>query len=374
MNLLALRNLFHDKVRLVVTLTGVVFALVLMAVQSGIFLGFITMISGVVDHSGADLWVATRGLQNWDMPQAFSEHKLYQVKAVPGVRDAQKVIVTGVNWKKPDGGLEGAEVVGFDPDGAMVGPWNLTEGRLSDLKLADAVIIDELFREKLGVTHLGQAVEINGFRARIVGFTRGIRSFTTNPFVFTTFKNALNYSALRQNQTMYVVVRLQPGADPEAVKRSLRARIANIDVFTAAELSHKTQLYWMMMTGACMTLAVAALLGLLVGIAIVAQTIYATTMDHLRDFGTLKAMGASNGYVYGVILYQAVYSAVIGYAIGMAISMGCAYLSRNAFVGIVVNWQLAIGLLAVTVAMCMGSAVVSINKVMRVDPAMVFKA
>lgn len=78
--------------------------------------------------------------------------------------------------------------------------------------------------------------------------------------------------------------------------------------------------------------------------------------------------------VYGVILYQAVYSAIIGYAIGMAISLGCAYLSRNAFVGIVVNWQLAIGLLVVTVAMCMGSAVVSINKVMRVDPAMVFKA
>lgn len=374
MNLLALRNLFHDKVRLVVTLTGIVFALVLMAVQSGIFLGFTTTISAVVDHSSADLWVATRGLQNWDMPQVFSERKLYQVKAVPGVRDAEKVIVAGVNWKKPGGGLEGVEVVGFDPESSMIGPWNLVAGRLGDLKLADGVVIDELFQEKLGITHLGQTVEINGFRARVVGFTRGIRSFTTNPFVFTTFKNALNYSAMRADQTMYVVARLEPGAFPQDVKRRLRERVSNIDVFTTPELSRKTQLYWMLTTGAGMTLVIAAFLGLLVGIAIVAQTIYATTMDHLREFGTLKAMGASNAYIYGVILCQAVYSATLGYGIGMAISLACAYLSRKAFVGIILNWQLAVGLFFVTVLMCMGSAVVSINTVMRVDPAMVFKA
>jgi putative ABC transport system permease protein len=370
---LARRNLFHDKVRLGVTLTGIVFALVLIAVQGGLFLGFTTTTSNIIDHSGADLWISSRGLQNFDSGAPFSERKLYQALATPGIAFAEKYIVGYGNWKKPDGGEEGVEIVGFNPDNPIGGPWNITAGSLEDLKTSDTVFIDELFKEKLGVTQLGQTVEINGYRARVAGFTQGIRSFTTNPFIFTAFKNALNYGHLAADQTTYILAKVEPGVDILALKQQLLSRLQNVDVFTTEELSSKTQNYWMFTTGAGMTLIIAALMGLIVGVVVVTQTIYATTIDHIREFGTLKAMGASNTYIYRVIIKQAIYSAVIGYALGIGVSYIFVYMSRDATVAILLPWQMALVMFLLTLLMCIGASVVSINKVTHIDPAMVFK-
>jgi putative ABC transport system permease protein len=370
---LARRNLFHDKVRLGVTLTGIVFALVLIAVQGGLFLGFTTTTSNIIDHSGADLWISARGLQNFDSGAPFSERKLYQVLATPGVALAEKYVVGQGIWKKPDGGEEQVEVVGFNPDNPIGGPWNITAGRLEDLKTSDTVFIDELFKEKLGVTQLGQTVEISGHRARVVGFTQGIRSFTTAPFVFATFKDSLNYAQLTADKTVYILAKVSPGTDNLALKQRLLSRVRDVDVFTSDELSRKTQFYWMFTTGAGMTLIIAGLMGLIVGIVVVTQTIYATTIDHLREFGTLKAMGASNLYIYRVIIRQALYSAVIGYALGIGASYVFVYLSHDATVAILLPWQMAVGMFLLTLFMCVGASVVSINKVTHIDPAMVFK-
>jgi putative ABC transport system permease protein len=117
-----------------------------------------------------------------------------------------------------------------------------------------------------------------------------------------------------------------------------------------------------------------AALGLIVGFVVVAQTIYATTMDHLREYGTLKAMGAPNRYVYRVIMEQASISAVIGYALGMFVSVFVVRASQHGGAAIVLPWPMAIGIFFLTVTMCIGAALVSINKVTRLDPAMVFKA
>jgi hypothetical protein len=160
----------------------------------------------------------------------------------------------------------------------------------------------------------------SGAPARIVGFTQGIRAFTTAPYVFTSFKNAQNYAALREDQTLYILVKVVPGVAVEDVRRALAARLNDVDVMTNAGFSQMTRFYWMFTTGAGVAVLLAALLGLVVGVAVVAQTIYATTMDHIREYGTLKAMGATNRYLYGVIVQQAVISAVIGYVLGMAAS------------------------------------------------------
>jgi putative ABC transport system permease protein len=375
---LARRNLFHDKVRLSVTLTGIVFALVLIAVQTGLFISFATSTSHIIDHSGVDLWVSAKGLLNFDSGYPFPERRLYQVLATPGIRAAEKYIVQQTNLKKPDGGQETVEVVGFNPDTGWGGPWNITAGRLSDLKTADTVFIDELFREKLGVGGPGQTlpsqtVEINGRRARVVGFTRGIRSFTTAPFVFTSFKNARKYTGVEDDKTIFILARAQVGSELGAIKQQLLSRLPGVSVFTTEDLSRQTQFYWMFTTGAGITLIIAAFMGLVVGIVVVAQTIYATTMDHIREFGTLKAIGASNGKLYRIIVAQAVYSAIIGYALGIGISLFLAYLSREATVGILLPWQVVGGLFALTLAMCVGASMVSIHKAIRIDPAMVFK-
>jgi putative ABC transport system permease protein len=370
---LAQRNLFHDKVRLTVTLTGIVFSVVLIVVQLGLFLGFTTATSNLIDHSGADLWITSKNVPYVEQGVAFSERKLNQVRAVPGVADAQKIIAHWTQWKRHDGGEESVQIVGMNVDDPLERPWNLVEGRVEDLKSPNAIILDELYKQKLGVTRVGEVFEIGGYRARVVGFTRGIRSFTTSPYVFTSFKNAQDYAKVREDQTLFILVKVAPGRDVRQVRRDLLAHITDVDVFTNAEFGHMTTFYWMFTTGAGVAVLIAAALGLVVGFVVVAQTIYATTMDHIREFGTLKAMGAPNSYVYKVIMKQAAISAVIGYVLGMIVSVFVVQGSQKGGAAILMPAPMAVGMFFLTLAMCIGAALVSINKVTRIDPAMVFK-
>jgi putative ABC transport system permease protein len=370
---LAQRNLFHDKVRLAVTLTGIVFAVVLIVVELGLFVGFTVTTSNLIDNSGADLWVTSKHVPYVEQGVPFSERKVYQVRAVPGVAKAEKLITRWVEWKRPDGRQESVQVVGLNVDESLGRPWNLVQGRVEDLKRPDAIIMDEIYRQKLGVDHAEQLFEINGKRARVVGFTQGIRAFTTSPYVFTTFKRAQEYANVADDQTTYILVKLAPGANAEQVRHEILDRVKDVDVVTNREFSRMTQFYWMFTTGAGVAVLLAALLGLVVGFVVVAQTIYATTMDHLREFGTLKAMGAPNSYVYKVIIKQAAISAVIGYLLGMIVSVFVVHASQKGGAAILMPTPMAIGMFFLTLFMCIGAALVSINKVTRLDPAMVFK-
>jgi putative ABC transport system permease protein len=370
---LAQRNLFHDKIRLAVTLIGVQFAVVLVVVELGLFFGFSETTSTVIHHSQADLWVASENVPYLELGVPFKERKFYQVKAVPGVADAEKLIVRGTRWNRPDGAQEAIQIVGFNPTGGMGGPWNLVQGSVRDLQIPGGVILDELYKKKLGVTRIGEAFEINGHRARVVGFTHGIRSFTTSPYVFTTFKNAQDFAPVQEDQTTFVLVKTGPGVNLDAVRKEISSHVTDVTVLTTPEFSQITQHYWTYTTGAGLAVLAAAVLGLIVGFVVVAQTIYGTTMDHLKEFGTLKAIGAPNSYVYKVILTQASLAAVIGYSLGMIVSCAVVRFSEPIGVTIVMNWQIAIGTFFLTLLMCTGAALVSINKVTRLDPAMVFK-
>jgi len=143
---LARRNLVHDKVRLAVTLTGIVFAVVLIVVELGLFVGFTVTTSSIIDHSNVDLWVVSKGTPYIEQGAAFSERKLYQVLATPGVASAEKYIVRFTQWKTPEGAQESVQVVGFNPYHAIGGPWNVVEGRVEDLKTPDAIMLDELYK------------------------------------------------------------------------------------------------------------------------------------------------------------------------------------------------------------------------------------
>ena len=375
MALLARRNLFHDRIRFAVTLTGIVFALVLIIIQFGLFLGFTTTTSNNIDHSGADIWIVFHGVGYFDTGRMFSERKFYEVLSVPGVRQAEKYIQNFAYWKKPDGGVENVQVIGFHRGCGLGEPWNLVEGSVLNVKLEDGVIVDELYKEKLGVSKIGDRVEIGDHRARVVGFTRGIRSFTTSPFVYTSFKNALNYTRpeAREDQLAYILVTVAPGVRSREVLESLRARLTDVDIYTREEFSRRTRFYWMFTTGAGLAVLTAALMGLVVGVAVVAQTIYAATMDHIREYGTLKAMGATNGYLYRVLIEQAVWSAVLGYAFAMFAAHFIVQASEKGGALILLPPAMKIAMLVLAVFMCIAAALVSINKVTRIDPAMVFR-
>lgn len=370
---LAIRNLLHDKIRLVVTLTGVVFAVVLFSVQIGLFFGFKSATADVIDHSGADIWITGKDVSYLENGVRINEQKRYDVLENTNVEIADKYMVDFAQWKVASGSEEGIMLIGFNPDTGLGGPWNLTEGNVRDLKQADTVIIDELYKNKLKVTKLGETVEIIGKRARVVGFTRGIRTFTTSPAVFTSFKNAQTYRGLSENQMIYLLFKAKAGADVSKLKQDLSANLKDVEVYTNAEFSTRTQNYWMFGTGAGVTVLIAAALGLIVGVVVVAQTIYSATMDHLKEFGTLKAMGASNGYIYRVIIKQAVVSAFFGYLVGISIALTAVYVSQQGQTAIVLPTPVVIALFVMTMLMCICASLISINKVTHLDPAMVFK-
>ena len=233
---LALKNLVHDKVRLAVTLVGIIFSVILSSIQLGLFVGFQAATASLVENSNADIWISSKNLVSVEDGSAFNESKLYQILSASQVKQATKNIVTFANWKKANGAIVGIQLVGFDLQSEMLSPWNITRGNLESLREPNAVIVDELYSEKLGVTELGQTVEIGGRKAKVVGFTNGIRTFTTSPAVFTSFKNAQDYFNLREDQLLYILVKAENGANLAQLKSDLQTRLPDNDVYTREEL------------------------------------------------------------------------------------------------------------------------------------------
>ncbi len=372
---LALKNLFHEKVRFAVTLTGIVFSVILTAVQLGIFQGFIAASTDIVDKSNADLWIVSQNVSHVEQGVEFSESKLYKIRELEGVERAEKQIVSlGAKAKKPDGSTDGVTLVGSDLDGKMGGAWNIVEGDLADLKKPDAIFVDKLYaKQKLGVEKIGQVLEINKRRARVAGFTKGIRIFTSQPAVFTSFKNAQSFLNMREDETLYIVVKAKAGKDLAEVKKEISGKLENVEVLTRDELVFRQGKYWVIGTGAGITVLVAAFLAIIVGVIIVAQTIYSATVDHIREYGTLKAMGATNFYLYKIIITQSVVSGLIAYVIGIAVSLVISRISMEGTLAIIVNFRLVAALFVLTILMCCGSSIVAIRKATTIDPAMVFK-
>lgn len=372
--LLAWRNLTHDRSRFMVTMVGIVFAVVLIAMQAGLFLGFTDTTTTILRHSRADLWILAKGTQNFEITQPVQERELQLVLAEPGVAHAERLMVQFLPWKKPGGGDESVIVVGADLNSGLVGPWNIVAGDPTDLRLPDAAMVDTLYLDKLGLRQgLGDCAEIKGRRVRIVGLTQGIRSFTTSPWIFTSFRTAQHWSGFPEAQSNYIVATVEPGVAPAAVRDALSRRMPRTDVYTTDQLARQTSDYWMFTTGAGASVLVSALLGLLVGSVIVAQVLYATTVDHLAEFGTLRAMGAPSRFIYTVIVGQAVISALLGHLPGVAVALLVAKASEAGAAIILVPGWLAGALLIITLFMCVTASMVSIRKAMTIDPAMVFQ-
>jgi putative ABC transport system permease protein len=371
--LLAWRNLAHDRVRLVVTLVGIVFSVVLMGMQSGLLVGFSRTTTGLIDNAAADLWVAPKGTLDVDLGMPLDERRLYQTLAIEGVAKAEAYLVTFARWKRHDGATESIQLVGTEIGAELGGPWNLDEGTIADLRRPDGVIVDRLYAAKLGVDEVGDTVEINGRRARVVGFTRGIRTFTQSPYVFTSLPNARAFVGAPESQVGYVLLRLAPGADAAAVEAEIEARIPEVEVYEKKAFAKSSSDYWLYTTGAGFSLIISALLGLVVGVVIVAQTLYASTIDRLPEYATLKAMGAPSSYLYRIIVTQAAIGAVIGYAVGITLVVLLVFASSQASAAPVLPLWLAGWLGGITLGMCVAAAVISIRKVTAIDPVGVFR-
>jgi putative ABC transport system permease protein len=368
---LAIRNLLHDRARFLVTLIGVLFAVVLLAVQLGLYLGARKMISGMVAHTTGDIWIAAYGANSFEQAPILTGRERFLALSVPGVASVSPLVVSFSGWRKPDSGTVNVIVIGSEKGEGSLKPWNILEGAAAPT-LQDGVIVDRSYAKMLGVSGVGAMAEIAGQRVRVEGFTNGIRSFTTSPFIFTSAKKAREILSVPPDQATFYIVNLLPGANPAQVRQELAAKLPDVSVYTKAQFLKLNLDYWLFGTGAGVALLGGALLGLVIGTVIVAQTLYSSTKDHLTEFATLRALGSSSSYIHKVILVQAIVSAVIGFVIGIAVSLVVAQFSEVTPMPIVLTPLLALLLLGATVAMCAISAIASIFKVTKIDPAMVF--
>jgi putative ABC transport system permease protein len=373
--LIAWRNLVNDRARLIVTLIGIVFSVVLVGMQIGLLLNFISTTSMMVDRSGADILITAPGVRTFDISTPQSERRRYEALAVPGVANAEVVIIDFGQWKRTDGVRELVMVVGVAPNATMGLPWNLVGGASAQTLLAqpDGVIIDRLYAEKLGVLRQYQVNEINDIRVRVVGFTERIRTFTQSPFVFTSLENARRIMGRGDKHISYVLVRTAAGHDLEDVRRRLQERLPDTQAVAAADFARNSSHYWLFTTGAGISLIMSAVLGLSIGGVVVAQTLYASTMDRLPEYAMLRAIGGPAEYLYLIVLLQAGLAGVIGYAIGLAMTAAIVSLSSDASAAPEMPPWLAVAIGVATLADCLLAAAVSLRVVMGVDPVKAFR-
>jgi putative ABC transport system permease protein len=216
-------------------------------------------------------------------------------------------------------------------------------------------------------------VELNQTRVKVVGISEGARGFTTAPYVFTAYRTAQQLDPWLAERTVFIVARAAPGFDAGEVAGRLR-QLRDVDVYTTSEYSFKTRLYWTWETGIGVGFSMTAVMAIIVGMVIVGQTIYTATVEHLREFGTLKAIGATNRDIYGIILKQALINAVVGYAAGLVITLLATRFVESAGLVMVVPGVLMVGIFGVTIAMCLSASVISVRKALHVDPLVVFRA
>jgi putative ABC transport system permease protein len=414
---LARKNLFEDIPRFLVAQAGIMFAVSLVTIQNGILTGFIRSSSILIDHSKADIWIASKDMIHLELTMPISLERMTQAQTVQGVERAEAFIFRNARWRDPlENKIHAVTVVGFDPDGELFSPWNIIQGEAQSLKNPYTIIVDESKLNGLKIKNIGDIAKLGGLEAKLGGITQGTQSIVSNSFIFTSLKNANAYvnSPLKtqtlcqlQNDDLqctqsyedqsstqkpvnsppprqlnladpitYVLIKAKPDQDLTQLKQKLQETLPNdVQVLTSEEMSMIMQTFWQKRTGVGFVLSLGAAVGVLVGMVVVGQILYSSVSDHLKEFGTLKAMGASDWVIYAIILEQALWMAVLGYIPGMALCFGVAYWAgATQGILILITPLSALGAFGLTVVMCTGSAFFAIQKVTKVDPAIVFKA
>jgi putative ABC transport system permease protein len=370
---LARKNLFHDRLRFVITVAGVAFAVTLVLVQVGLFMGLLGKATVTIEHANADIWVTSRNTPNVDFAHTFPETNVLRVRSVPGVARADNLIVQFMNLQLPSGAEEGTLVYGLEDFTAWNLPWKINEGDPRDLRRSRYILMDRSAERRFGAFKVGEYREILSRRFKIIGTTSEAASFTTAPISFMDFGNAQELLQTLQGKTQYILVRLEEGVDAGAVSAEIRRRLPYNDVYTKAAWAARSRTYWITSTGLGMSMGVTVFLGILVGIVIVAQTLYTSAVEHVKEFGTVKAIGGSNWDIYRILGEQAVIAAVLGFALGAAMSYAMRPLMAKLYLTVLIQPSFTAAVFAGTVVMCLGAAMLSFRRVASIDPALVFR-
>jgi putative ABC transport system permease protein len=380
----ALKMLTGDRGKYFGILFGLTIASFLITQQMSIFVGLMTRTYGFITDSGlADVWAMDPKVQFIDDIKPLQDTQLLRVRGVEGVDWAVPLYKGILKARLDNGNFQACNVIGLDDATLIGGPAMMLQGRLEDLRRADGIIIDQNGAEgklaKRGPdgkpipARVGSTVELNDHRAVVVGICRVSRTFQSQPVVYTTYTRATTFAPMERKLLSFIQVKAKPGITP----RELADRIAKhtgLAAYTKPEFENITINYFMKYTGIPVNFGIAVLLGFLVGTAIAGQTFYNFTLENLKYFAALKAMGATNGKLLVMVVVQALLVGGIGFGLGTGAAAGFGnYFGTRTELAFRLPWQILAGTGAAIAVICMFASLLSLWKVIRLEPAVVFK-
>jgi putative ABC transport system permease protein len=386
MNFVAIKMLMGDRAKFLGILMGLTFTSFLMTWQASVFVGIMSRTFGfVTDLSLPDVWVMDKKVQFIDDVKPLQDTQLFRIRGIEGVGWAVPLYKGMLKARLENGSFQTCNVLGLDDATLIGGPPEMVEGQLADLRRADGVIVDtvaaagKLARPpatpggKPTPLRIGDTLELNDHRAVVVGLCRVSRTFQSQPVVYMTYTRATTFAPYERKLLSFVLVGARPGQDQKALCERI-TRMTGLAAYTRDDFSWKTVMYFMKYTGIPINIGIGVVMTFIVGMAIAGQTFYLFTVDNLRLFGALKAMGATNGRLLRMILLQAIMVGLIGYGIGVGGASLMGYSLRGTEAAFRMLWQLLAITAGVVTVICMISAAISLRKVMRLEPAVVFKA
>jgi putative ABC transport system permease protein len=379
MNWIAIRMLTGDRQKFFGLVFGIAFATLLITQQLAIFVNLVQRgATGVFNVRSADLWVMDPSSRTIDVKLPLPTTALDRVRSVQGVAWATSYLQSVATIRTPAGDLEGVSVIGVD-DTTLIGfPEIILRGQREDLSTPDAVFIDDVGAKKLfppGVDPIGVRLELNDRRAVIRGIVDVDPSFTSQVVLYTRFSNALFYVPGTRNRTSFVLAKAAPGLSPESVALRIAER-TGLKAKTRDQFARDGIDFIIENTGIPINFGITVALGFIVGVAIVGLTFSLFIRDNIKQFGALKAIGVSNGAIRGMVSIQALLVGLIGYGFGVLgavffIVSGSA--NSEAFKGFYMPWQIPVISAAAIFIIILLTGVVAITRVLRTDPAEVFR-
>ena len=378
MNWVAWKMLTGDRAKYFGIVFGVAFGSLLIAHQTSIFVSIMRRtVSQIIDVADADIWVMDSRTQSMDDLRALSDTDVLTVRGIPGVAWAVKFYKGMVTARQANGIYRQVVLLGLD-DATLTGaPRQMILGSLADIRQPDAVIVDKAGYEYLfpgEEMKIGRTVEMNDRRAVIVGVCHASAPFQTFPILYTRYSQASRFAPPQRNLMSFVLAKAAPGTMPEMVAAEIGEQ-TGLMARTTSQFAWMTVGYYMRSTGIPINFGITVLLGFVVGTAIAGQTFYLFTLENLKQFGNLKAMGVTNGRLVGMILLQGSIVGVLGFSMG--VGMAAAFFEGTKDVthlaGFHMPWQImALTAAAVTLIVTL-SSLVSIRKVLVLEPAVVFR-
>lgn len=349
---------------------AVAFSDLLITVQVGLLLGALAVLSLPIDHSRADVWVASDGVLSLELGYPIPESWRSRLASMPEVAETECYLYGFSYWRTPRGGSEVCCVIGSRlHDRALGAVADLTPAMRTRLTEPGAVVVDESELGRLGVAGVGGVAEVAGARVRVVGLVRGLKSVGP-PFVFCSLRTAYLLQPLFRDyprHTMYLLGRCRDPRDAPAVARQLDGR-PDLSAFTGPEFSARTRQYWATSTKAGIGMGFTALLSLLVGMAITSQTLYAATVTSLREYAVLRALGIPRRKMAGLVMAQSLWVGIAGIVLALPMIVALAAGGDEAGARVLLPpWLLGLGS-GLTLAMALLSGLAALRSLRLVEP------